>query len=389
MEEKRICFECGCVIPDGEDIWVAGARDYICEDCYNDDYVTCDDCGDVTRVDDSVYIDDTVYCEYCYRDNYTSCACCGEVVHNDNARETVDGDVCDRCYWDNYRECCECGDVIHVDSGYYDEYDDCWYCADCEPKMRAIREYGYKPEPVFNGNSDMYIGVELEIDGAGHSHENAQRLIDINSLVYCKTDGSLNDGFEIVSHPCDLDYHINDMRWDELLTECKNMGYTSHDAETCGLHIHVSRKALGDDDVRQEKTISNILYFVENNWDKMLKFSRRTQTQLNRWADRYGLEPDETPTDLYCKARKQYKRYTAVNLLNHNTIEFRLFRGTLNYTTFVATLQLVHHICEMCKMLELEDITDVNWGDFVASVEDRQYSELLEYLQIRGIKEIL
>ncbi len=27
---------------------------------------------------------------------------------------------------------------------------------------------------------------------------------------------------------------------------------------------------------RREKTISNILYFIEKNWDQMLRFSRRT-----------------------------------------------------------------------------------------------------------------
>ena len=33
------------------------------------------------------------------------------------------------------------------------------------------------------------------------------------------------------------------------------------------------------------------------------------------------------------------------DLENEDTIEFRLFRGTLRYSTFMATLQLVDEIC--------------------------------------------
>jgi len=35
--------------------------------------------------------------------------------------------------------------------------------------------------------------------------------------AYCKHDGSLNDGFEIVTHPMTLDYHLHRMPWEELL----------------------------------------------------------------------------------------------------------------------------------------------------------------------------
>ena len=41
---------------------------------------------------------------------------------------------------------------------------------------------------------------------------------------------------------------------------------------------------------------------------------------------------------------KHLGRYVAVNLENYNTIEFRIFRGTLNYKTFIATLQLIDEI---------------------------------------------
>ena len=49
-------------------------------------------------------------------------------------------------------------------------------------------------------------------------------------------------------------------------------------------------------------------------------------------------------------------RYTCVNLQNSSTIEFRIFRGTLKYNTFLAALQMVNRICDVaifCLMKSL------------------------------------
>lgn len=385
MEEKRICFECGCIIEENEGYYVDSKQEYICDDCYCDNYITCEGCGEVTHIDNSVYHNDVMYCQSCFDDNFVRCACCDEYVANSETYETSNGDVCELCYDVKYEECHECGDIFRRDDMYYSENDGCYYCEDCEPN-EVIENYGYKPEPIFSGNSNLYLGVELEIDAGGQNHDNAQRIIDINNLLYCKYDGSLNNGFEIVSHPADLEYHINNMSWDNVLQECKKMGYTSHDAETCGLHIHVSKKALGADEHEREKNIQNILWFIENNWDKMLVFSRRTQNQLDRWASRYGLLDGEKPADILKKAKSGCGRYKAINLQNYNTIEFRLYRGTLNATTFYATLQFTNYICEFCKAVD--DIMFFTWGDFLQYVEENASynNELFEYLNIRGIK---
>ena len=177
------------------------------------------------------------------------------------------------------------------------------------------------------------------------------------------------------------------MNWSDILQTCKEMGYTSHDAETCGLHVHVSKKALGEDTAEQEKTIQNILYFTEQNWEKMLAFSRRTQNQLDRWASRYGLLEGEKPSDILKKAKSGCGRYKAINLLNYNTIEFRLYRGTLNITTFFATLQLTNYVCKFCKLWTEEEQTEKSWSDFVDYISEKEYTEeLFKYLNTRGIK---
>jgi hypothetical protein len=75
----------------------------------------------------------------------------------------------------------------------------------------------------------------------------------------------------------------------------------------------------------------------------------------------------------------------AVNLCNEKTIEFRLFRGTLRYETFIATLQLVHLICDLSRTLSDRDFEAMSWRDFVLKIDADNMPELVSYLKIRRL----
>ncbi len=142
-----------------------------------------------------------------------------------------------------------------------------------------IHDYYYKPEPIFYGDGPRYLGVELELDDGGENEFCASKLLDIANAqkehMYIKHDGSLDDGFECVTHPMTLDYHINQMPWRAILNKAVAKGYLSHQAGTCGLHVHISRNALGANYEEQEATIAKILYFYEKFWNEILTFSRK------------------------------------------------------------------------------------------------------------------
>ena len=78
----------------------------------------------------------------------------------------------------------------------------------------------------------MYMGVELELDRGGEIDSNAERLLDIANAdctkLYIKRDGSLDEGMELVTHPMSLDYHCNEMPWEDICHEAVVMGYRSH-----------------------------------------------------------------------------------------------------------------------------------------------------------------
>ena len=77
-------------------------------------------------------------------------------------------------------------------------------------------------------------------------------------------------------------------------------------------------------------------------------------------------------------------RYVAVNLENTNTIEFRLFRGTLRYKTFLATLQLVDEICFYAIRLSDKEMEELSWSDFVSRILPNKH-ELVEYLKYKRL----
>ena len=346
--------------------------------------IYCSHCGSFIDTDDYEEFNGEILCSDCL-DNYTTvCDCCGTRIWSEDAEGDDYTSLCRQCYDYHYTRCEECDALIHNDDAY--EYDDGYFCHECYQNIRknaSIHDYGYKPEPIFYGDSNRYFGIELEIDGAGKDDEYAEGLLDIANMreehIYIKTDGSLDDGMEIVTHPMSLKYH-KDFCWEDIMHHAVRLGYRSHQTSTCGLHVHVNRDSLGKNREEQDEVISRILYFVEHHWNELLKFSRRSEYAMNRWAARYGYE--NSPKAIMDKAKKNYGRYVAVNLCNYHTIEFRLFRGTLKYNTLIATLELVNQICELAVLMNDEEIAKLSWSEFVAGITE---PELIQYLKERQL----
>ena len=346
--------------------------------------IYCSHCGELIDTDDYGELDGEILCFDCL-DNYTTvCDCCGARIWSEDAEGDDYTSLCRQCYDYHYTRCEECDALIHNDDAY--EYDDGYFCLECYKRIQknaAIHEYGYKPEPIFYGDSNRYFGIELEIDGAGKEDEYAEELLDIANIreehIYIKTDGSLDDGMEIVTHPMSLEYH-KDFCWEDIMHHAVRLGYRSHQTSTCGLHVHVNRDSLGENREEQDEVISRILYFVEHHWNEMLKFSRRSEYAMNRWAARYGYE--NSPKAIMDKAKKNCGRYVAVNLCNYHTIEFRLFRGTLKHNTLIATLEMVNRICELAVLMDDDEISKISWSEFVAGITE---PELIQYLKERSL----
>ena len=356
--------------------------------------VFCSQCGITFEQEELTEFDGESLCVECLDNHTFLCDCCHERFWNDDQSGDYDTPLCEGCYDSYYTRCEQCHCVISRDYANYEagdedgDYPYCDSCFDSNGDGRYLHDYSYKPLPIFYGEGNRYFGVELEIDNGGKENENAETITRLANIsddnIYIKTDGSLDDGLEIVTHPMTLAYHMSNMPWSDILDKSLELGYQSHKTSTCGLHIHINRDSFGANPKEQDESIGRILFMVERFWSELLRFSRRTERQIQQWANRYGYK--DNPSQILDHAKQGGRgRYAAVNITNWNTIEFRLFRGTLKYNTLIATLQLVNEICDVAFFMSDEEVGMVSWCDFVARFDAEKCPELITYLKERRL----
>lgn len=391
---KKACIYCGKELSSNDiEFCDRNEIDYVCEKCLDENFVLCNDCEKYVLLDEAIYLDsyDEYICDDCYSE-YVECEYCDEIIHVDDACyiDSRDFYVCDSCYDEYFAVCEYCGEVDDIDYMCYDGRNGYWYCAECYDKVRIIKPYDYVPDEwIFskcdNEDSPIYLGIELEVDTVDYSASNreyvAESLMEIfgDSVIF-KNDGSLSsDGFEIVSHPCSLNYHKSIMPWKDAFNEIRENGFRSHDAYTCGLHITVSKPC--------ENEVAKLIIFFEKHWSKILKFSRRTENQYKEWCDRYLRDDENISVDRVKNIVKSAcSKYRSINIIKSDVLEIRIFRGTLNFKTFYATLEFVHNLVKYVKCKSLEEILNGTWYDFVKWCEDYGECEyMLKYLEKRGL----
>lgn len=412
MDEKLYCENCGYEIENGKEIYVD--NDVYCEDCYNNltkcdccgqmfpsdgiytthdgdeicvdclenNYFCCEECGEIWHIDDSISVDDgeKYVCPDCANSEYYQCVDCGH--YYSQVVSLTNGDsICSYCFErGDYGYCDNCGESDYSENMHYDDGSGCWYCDDCweENGGGIIASYhSHDNELEFFGNDKNntvpYFGIELEIDKGSSNIECAEYTKDQfpDNFIYFEHDGSLDDGYENITQPATLLYHYNlkDI-YQNVFKYLSSKGYRSHDTSTCGLHVHFNRDFFEEN---EDLYITRLLYLTEKFWDNLVKFSRRKLDKLQRWANKYDSTPEKVLEDM-----KGYKldRYKAVNLTNADTIEFRLFRGTLNINTFIATLQLCNELVMNARYIKnAEELQNLKWEDLLKTDELKTYWE--------------
>ena len=274
-----------------------------------------------------------------------------------------------------------------------------------------IHNYSYKPEPEIGYKNDreshehLTFGVELECeprnDGGSvrmNAYELSDRIDEIpGGRTYCKSDGSLSNGVEIVSHPGTLAHHMYVMHWRQIQRTCEKAGFRSHDAANSGLHVHVGRAQLGSTDAERNDVTRKVQVLFALYTAELTRFSRRRRSCLEQWApiDRLGVTPDDirhvssgAQLASWASARvpaylsNHNDRYTAVNVTNSATVEIRIFRGTLKRDTLIAAIQLVSNVFEYAMAHDWADIPASTWADVAAY---KPYKELVNYMIARNL----
>lgn len=230
------------------------------------------------------------------------------------------------------------------------------------------------------------------------AYELSDRIDEIpGGRTYCKSDGSLSNGVEIVSHPGTLAHHMYVMHWRQIQRTCEKAGFRSHDAANSGLHVHVGRAQLGSTDAERDDVTRKVQVLFALYTAELTRFSRRRRSCLEQWApiDRLGVTPDDirhvssgAQLASWAHARvpayrsNHNDRYTAVNVTNSATVEIRIFRGTLKRDTLIAAIQLVSNVFEYAMAHDWADIPASTWADVAAY---KPHKELVNYMIARGL----
>jgi hypothetical protein len=140
------CCGCDCELYD-EDIYHDDNNNIYCEDCYNETFCECEDCGDIlNRESDYTYtvedgFNNYYVCENCYGNNYVECSHCGGVKSNDSTIVTSNTDnvICEECltnYKKRYFWCEKCDQAFEITNKSEEpsEVDGIMYCQGCHEK---------------------------------------------------------------------------------------------------------------------------------------------------------------------------------------------------------------------------------------------------------------
>ena len=215
----------------------------------------------------------------------------------------------------------------------------------------------------------------------------------------CKEDGSLSEyGMEVVTQPATPAYHM--AGYDQLMLSAGTLyDATSHNNGDCGLHVHIDRAYFEVTDMPYATTrAAYIMDTIFSNCESQIVcFTRRRYSQLNHWSQLMNMGACKCDRPLRDKLTEyrasKYTRYQAVNTENRETIELRLFRGTLNNETYYATLEFVAALARLTRALIPcpEFAETLTWSDlktelFAAlKLMDLNDDELAAYLSRRGL----
>lgn len=375
-EEGDIRFCKVCHILAGEALWIAGEG-------FNDDIVECAETGFHADMDFMVRLEND---EYCFRelayyfDDWDCFVRLSETeVHSvrdcdgySHRRRAPESWFHDRYY------CVTCGCYIECDDDYMDDEEECRWCYE-DRQEHIIEGYceSHKHEPILFGDfkdsqSFVGLGFELEVDCDSaqepHNNEVAAGLCEASGLesdeMRFAHDGSLNHGFECISQPHTVkDFWSKQDKWVRMLKYLANNHYKSHDPGTCGLHVHVSRGMFGSTKAEQDKAIAKVYTFFDDNWDDIVKVSRRKSFSYcykNKLYDEdYEKISQKRKTKFECwrkKAPFEGGHGVALNNCNRPTFEYRLGRGTLNSWSFFSWIDFVLTITKNAKRITINKV---------------------------------
>lgn len=212
-------------------------------------------------------------------------------------------------------------------------------CLKCNENLYKIHNYSTKvPELLkFKAKnvkpSTVYLGIELEYESNDRDVSKIKVGKAMQGHAIMKSDGSIRNGFEIVTCPATLDIHLEEFK--KFFSSFKDLDIFPD--KNTGMHVHVSRKPLN------VFTIGKMTEFLNRNDNKsfIAHIAGRIDNQYARITGRSVTFPFING--------QHGERYNALNLCNKDTIEFRIFSTPKNWEEFSSRLEFCQALTDYCQ----------------------------------------
>lgn len=249
----------------------------------------------------------------------------------------------------------------------------------------SILNYSFKPTFKFRGKGPFFLGMENEVT--------FPRSVDLNGAIrdfqeisgkwtYLKSDCSIPYGFEIVSHPLDVDYWSTKYPMDEAYAKLQEHGGMVDDH--CGIHIHINRSGFTPDAMFRFLTL-----WFRNHEEMRVLAGRPGSASYCQWTNRswaigkskHDLVDRRTNSETVPDFSTDLGRYSALNTSGRETIEVRAFANSVTPAAIRARLQLVAGTAAYASLPEMGKVVDekddrLSFEAFKKYVESTNFKDL-------------
>jgi hypothetical protein len=228
-----------------------------------------------------------------------------------------------------------------------------------EEEENCLESYSKKFSLPSYGDKLVYgVEIEVEVSNGDRISDAARPIKDkFSDKIMCKSDGSLDHGFEIVTKPYEYEEILS--LSSEIVSYADAYGCMAN--SSCGVHIHANRGALSNHDIAML-----LLIFSEYPDDIEAVAGRYS----DEWAKIQEKEKEDFSTeDAICESIEIHKkegRYQAINLQNDATVEFRVFAGTTDPAIMTSYLEFTDKIIKASKKISIDDIGALSFEEILS-----------------------
>jgi len=235
------------------------------------------------------------------------------------------------------------------------------------------------------------IGIEIEYDGRASYDTALETNDDIRNIFNTfgiehdiESDGSLNNGYEIVVHPITLDHlkMFSGPAFIQVFDVLRQNGWNNSTGRAGG-HMSVGRRSFGRSKAEQDERLYRLHKFCWIYQNELQAFARRPESRYAEWISpihRFNVNNDETTPYAPTLMSERCGKFEAIQYTD-TTIQFRFFGAHLSFDQLLARFELIQLLIQTFNGDLPTAVTDkTTLGDLITAARRSKPNAYREYI---------